>query len=102
MMSDEANSEREVNLAALIHHTVSTSEEYVANFDKMLESSSENFLLPREVIQALRAIIWASGSLTANLYEENMKIRELLESFVPKNQIMREELMRRFVPKNQT
>jgi hypothetical protein len=79
MMSEGISSDRDVDLAALVHHAVSTSTEYVKDFDKMLASSSENFTLPREVIQSLRALLWADSALVSNLFEENQQLLELFK-----------------------
>jgi hypothetical protein len=83
-MSDETGNDRDANLASLVHHAVSTSDEYVANFDKMLASSAENFSLPREVIQALRTLLWTDSALVSNLFEENQQIMDLMKKVAPR------------------
>ncbi len=83
-MSDETSNDRDANLASLVHHTVSTSNEYVADFDKMLASTSEKFLLPREVIQSIRALLWANGALVSNLFEENQQMFDMVKETISK------------------
>lgn len=83
-MSDESSSEQDVNLTSLVYHAVSASNEYVANFDKMLESSSENFFLSREIIQAIRVVLWTDSALISNLFEENQQILDRLKKVATK------------------
>jgi hypothetical protein len=85
MMGEEISNDRDGNLAALVHHTASTSNEYVEALDKMLAAPGENFLLPREVIQSLRALLWASSALVANLFEENQQMFDLVKENVAKS-----------------
>ena len=77
----------DAELTNLVHHTVSSTDELITSFEKLLESPQETYIIPREALAALQSILSINVLLTRRLFEENQTMLDRIDELLRKHNL---------------
>lgn len=86
-MTEEFENDADLQIADLVHDTVSTNNTAKATIQEALATDRHTFEVPRATLESFSTIMTVNALLLMNLYEENQDMHEQIVALAKKHGI---------------